>query len=124
MIGTDEALRGLRKQCRNAIVGIGQIEPNTLRTRIFVTLQELNFELPSIISPYAYVSRHAEIGSGTIVMHGATVNAGASIGNNCIVNSHALVEHDVTVHDHCHISTGVILNGSAEVGEGSFVGEW
>lgn len=120
VIGCDDDLPALAGTC--AIVAVGQIRQFRVRRALFEQLRQLGFELPNIISPLAYVSRHAEIGVGTIVMHRATVNAEAKIGNNCIVNTAAIVEHGCHVGDHCHVSTGVVLNGGVRVGACCFVG--
>lgn len=122
VIGTDADLPGLLGRISNALIGVGQIRSADTRVRLFETLQRVGFRLPTIVSPRAHVSRHATVGEGTIVMHGAVVNAGAKLGRNCIVNSSALIEHDVIVGDHCHISTGAILNGDVRVGLAAFVG--
>ena len=104
------------------LITIGQIKTAGRRHQLFGELSEAGVVLPTIVSPQAYVSPHAQIGPGTIIMHGAMVNANAVIGNNCIINSQALIEHDVSINDHCHISTGAIVNGGAHVCQGSFVG--
>jgi sugar O-acyltransferase (sialic acid O-acetyltransferase NeuD family) len=122
VVATDRELPNLVSRHRFAIVTVGQIKSPETRIRLYGRASSLGFLFPAIISPEAYVSKHAKIGAGTIVMHGCVVNAGASVGNNCIINSCALLEHDVTVGDNCHVSTGAILNGCVRVGEGSFVG--
>jgi sugar O-acyltransferase (sialic acid O-acetyltransferase NeuD family) len=122
VIATDSDLPQLAKEYQYALIAVGQIQSPDSRIRLYRQAAELGFQLPAIIAPTAYVSRHVTIGAGTIVMHGAIANAGAKIGNNCIINSRALIEHDVTVEDHCHISTGAILNGNVSIGTGSFVG--
>ncbi len=122
VLGSDDDLPTLRLNCANALVAAGQIGTPTLRQRLFRQLQSLGFTLPVIVSSHAYVSRHARVGVGTLVMHGAIINAGACVGANCIINSRALVEHETRVGDHCHISTGAILNGDVKVGDCSFIG--
>ncbi len=122
VVGTDEDLKRLFRPGANALVCVGQIQSPELKTRLFLQLRELGYQLPAIVSPTAWVSPHATVGAGSIVMHGAIVNAGAQVGENCIVNTRALVEHGARVGDHCHVSTGAILNGDVEVGEGSFIG--
>ena len=122
VIGADEDLPELRKQFTFAFVTVGQIQSARVRRRLFERLSELGFELPVVVSPRAYVSAHALIASGTIVMHDALVNAGAKVGENCIINSKALIEHDAQVEADCHISTGAIINGGVNVGAGTFFG--
>jgi len=122
LIGTDDDLPQLRKHYDYALVTVGQIESAKLRIKLYTRLKELGFILPSVISPHAYVSKHATLGEGTVVMHHALINAQAKVGNNCIVNSKALIEHDTVIADHCHISTGAILNGNVHIASESFVG--
>ena len=122
VIATDAELSQLANEYQYAFIAVGQISSPDRRIRLYQQAIQLGFSLPDIIAPTAYVSSHATIGTGTIVMHGAIVNAGSRVGKNCIINTRALVEHDATVEDNCHISTGAILNGSVYIGEGSFVG--
>lgn len=122
VVGTDADLPRLVGECRLAFIGIGQTDSAALRQGLYLQLLAMGFEMPVVVAASAYVSRHARIGAGTLVMHGAIVNAGAQVGANCIINSRALIEHDAHVGDHCHIATGAILNGGASVGSGSFVG--
>jgi sugar O-acyltransferase (sialic acid O-acetyltransferase NeuD family) len=122
ILGSDEDLPELLSGCRSALVTVGQIRSPEIRIRLFSRLQALGASLPVIVSPLARLSPRADAGQGTIIVHGAVVNAGAVIGLNCIVNTMALVEHDVQVGSHCHISTGAIINGGTVVGDGSFIG--
>jgi len=122
IIGTDADLSALINKSQNAIITIGQIKSPEPRIHLFNLLKQNGFNLPKIISPKAYVSAHATVGSGTVVFHGAIVNAGANIGDNCIINTQSLVEHDAIINEHCHISTGAIVNGTALIGTGSFIG--
>lgn len=122
VIGTDGDLPELAKTTPYALITLGQIKTPAHRIRLYKQVLAIGFQLPTIISPSAYVSRHASIGAGTIVMHGAFVNAGASVGENCIINTRALIEHDATIADHCHISTASVINGNATIGSGCFVG--
>jgi sugar O-acyltransferase (sialic acid O-acetyltransferase NeuD family) len=122
VLGTDDDLSTLRKKYDFALVTVGQIKTPAARIQLFEQLQSIGFDLPVIVSPRAYVSRHAKVGPGTIVMHDALINAGASVGENCIINSKALIEHDAIVGSHCHISTGAIINGEVCVGDGTFFG--
>ncbi|MCD4741898.1 MAG: NeuD/PglB/VioB family sugar acetyltransferase [Desulfobacteraceae bacterium] len=122
IIGYDNELLTLKNRFDYAFVTVGQMGSSTLRKKLYNTLVKLNFIIPTIISPFAFVSKHAEINKGTIVMHQACINAGAKIGNNCILNTKALIEHDAKIGDHTHISTGAIVNGDSVIGQNCFVG--
>ncbi len=122
VIGTDDDLNDLRKQYKYALITVGQIQSPAIRVKLYQTLIELDFTLPTIISPKAYVSKHAQIGEGSIIMHGVIINANTKIGKNCIINNCALIEHDAAIGDHCHIATGAIINGEVCVGNETFIG--
>jgi sugar O-acyltransferase (sialic acid O-acetyltransferase NeuD family) len=122
VIATDEDLNALAKSYQYVFIALGQIKSASVRIKLFTLVDELGFDLPTVIDPSARVSRHAKLGKGSIVMQHAVVNAGATIGSNCIINTKALIEHDANIESHCHISTGAILNGNVRVGEASFVG--
>jgi sugar O-acyltransferase (sialic acid O-acetyltransferase NeuD family) len=122
VIGSDADLPALLKKTRSAIITVGQIKTVDTRLRLFNLLKELGADLPLIISPYAYCSKHAKVNEGTIIMHGSIINYGVKVGSNCIINSHALIEHDACISNHCHISTGAKINGGAKIGQGVFIG--
>ena len=122
IIGSDEKIEELVKAGYEFLITVGQIRSSQNRKKIFKKLQTSNASLATIISPRAYVSKHAFIEKGSVVMHDALVNANVRIGRNCIINTKALLEHDVVVEDHCHISTAAVLNGGMVVKEGTFFG--
>ena len=122
LIGCDDDLETLFESCQNAVITVGQIKSNSVRVGLFAKLKEIGFKLPTIISPLAYLSKHASVDEGTVIMHQALINANAKIGKNCIINTKALIEHDCIVEDNCHISTASVINGGARVKADSFYG--
>ena len=122
VIAIDSELTTLAKQYQFALITLGQIHTAEHRIRLYREAENAGFKLPTVIAPTAYVSSHATIGAGTIVMHGAIIAADAQVGNNCIINTNSLVEHGAHVEDHCHISTGAILNGNTSIGSSAFIG--
>ncbi|APC96798.1 NeuD/PglB/VioB family sugar acetyltransferase [Francisella frigiditurris] len=122
VIACDDDLETIFLSCKNAIITVGQIESNKIRVKIYNDLKRIGFNLPVIISPFAYVSKHSDIEEGTVIMHHALINANAKIGRNCIINTKALVEHDCVVGDNCHISTACVLNGGVVVKNNTFFG--
>ncbi len=122
IVGTDNDLKILKEKYEFALITIGQMGSSYPRKKMFNYLKKLNYKLPVIVSPLAYVSKHASLGEGSMVMHQAIVNAGSLVGINCILNTKCLIEHDAIIGDHTHISTAAVLNGETVIGSGSFVG--
>ncbi len=119
IIGTDEELPRITKKYDYFLIALGQIKSPDKRIALFKKIKSLGGNFPIIVSPLAYVSKHAIIEEGTIVMHKAMVNAGATIGKNCVINTKALIEHDAKIRDHCNIAINAVVNGGCTVGEGT-----
>lgn len=122
IIGSDDLIESLVQENNEFLITVGQIRTPQFRQELFNNLLKYKGRLAVVISPRAYVSKHAMVGAGSIIMHDALINAEVKIGQNCIINSKALIEHDVTIEDHCHISTAAVINGGVTVKPGSFVG--
>lgn len=122
IVGTDVDFNHFIDEGFFFLVTVGQIKTFSTRKRLFDALLMREAKMATVVSPRAYVSKHADIGQGTIIMHDALVNADSDIGRNCIVNSKALVEHDVVIKDHCHVATAAVVNGGVVLKEGSFYG--
>ena len=122
IIGNDFDLENLSKKFKYALVTVGHIKSPLLRIRLFELAIKLGFKLPCIISPKAHVSKHSQIGNGTIIMHNSVVNANVIIGENCIINTQALIEHDCIISSHCHVSTNATINGNVNIESGTFIG--
>ncbi len=123
VLGRDDQLYAIRQRgATHFVVGVGGVGNNRPRLTLFdnaiaAGLQPLTVRHPaSICSPYAEVSKGAQLLPGSIV------NTNASVGANTIVNTGAIVEHDCVVEAHVHIATGARLAGSVHVGEGAHIG--
>lgn len=121
IIGTDDNIPDYADKAE-FVITVGQIKSNTIRHKIAEKVIKAGGYFATIIASDAYVSKHAEIGAGTVVLHKAFVNAGAKVGKNCIINTMANIEHDAQIGDFCHISTGAMVNGETKVGHDTFVG--
>ena len=122
LLGSDHDLPAFIEQNCAVVITIGQIKTSEPREKLYAYAKEAGAELPVVVSPRAYLSRHAKVGLGTTVMHEAIVNCSAEIGENCIINTKALVEHDAKIGNHTHIATGAFVNGGAQIGQRCFIG--
>ena len=121
-MGTDDDLFELCKRFSWFLITVGQIKSSKLRFDLFKKIEKFGGNLPIVVSPLAYISPHAKLGQGTVVMHRSVVNAGAWVGDNCIINTGVIIEHDAILGSHIHVSTGAILNGGVTVGDHTFIG--
>ncbi len=121
VIGTDDDIP-IFVDKYDFIITLGFIQNPQRRLQLHERIGDIGGQLATIIASTAYVSSHAKLGVGTVVLHHANVNAGAEIGESVIINSCANIEHDVIVGDFCHVSTKTSLNGSCAIGEKSFIG--
>jgi sugar O-acyltransferase (sialic acid O-acetyltransferase NeuD family) len=122
VIACDDDLENIFKNCKNTCITVGHIYSNKLRVELFDLVQKIGFNMPVIVSPLAYISKHATLDEGTVVMHQALINANVKIGKNCIINTKSLIEHDCVVEDNCHISTAAVVNGGVKVKVNTFIG--
>ena len=122
VIGEDKDLFKLSNKIKNAIIAIGQIKSPSLRINCFRKLKKLNFNLPIIKSPFAVISKHSQIGEGTIVMHRSIIGSNVKIGKNCIINSNSLIEHGSMIGDNTHVATSVTINSGVRIQSNNFIG--
>ena len=118
----DKNIPSLTNKNISVVVSLGQIKSAEKRKKFYNILKNNMINIPSIISPQAYVSKFSKIKNGTMVMHRAIINSNVSIGANCIINSNALIEHGVKIGDNCHISTSATINGGVTIEDEVFVG--
>ncbi|XQW85404.1 acetyltransferase [Thalassotalea piscium] len=95
---------------------------NQLRQNIQTRLKIAQANIVSVVHPQAFVSEHAQIGSGVVICANATINIGAQINDGCIINTGSTIDHDCMINDFVHISPNATLAGGITVGELSWLG--
>lgn len=121
VIGTDDEIANYADSCE-FVITVGFIKDSSLRVKLYNRALENGGKLATLVASTAYVSRHARLGQGTVVMHHAFVNAGAEVGENVILNTCCNIEHGVHIGSQCHVSTGVMVNGDCRIGDNCFIG--
>ncbi len=119
-LGDDEILPkhpGVR-----AVLGIGALGVTRERSDTVARLASSVSQWIPVVHRAAWVSPHATISAGAVVMVGALVQSGARIGAHCVINTGAIIEHDVDIGDFAVVSPGAVIGGAARVGIRSFVG--
>lgn len=121
VVGTDEQIADYAASCE-FVITVGFIKDPSLRTNLYQRVLESGGILATLVASTAYVSPHATLGKGTVVMHQTFVNAGVVIGDNVIINTFANIEHNAKIGNQCHISTGTMVNGDCQIGDNCFIG--
>lgn len=123
-LGKDDTLQRIiidQPGC-SAAIGVGMINVNNERERIYKNLKEIGFKLPPIISPYSVINEEVDIDDGSVVMDGVVVNTGTKVGKCCILNTNSTIEHDCMISDFTHISPGAVINGGVKIGKHCLIG--
>ena len=84
VIGTDDDIPAYVDKAE-FVITVGFIKSPATRIKLYKRIKEAGGKLATIIASTAYVSKYAEIGEGTVVLHRAFVNAGAKVGKNVIL---------------------------------------
>jgi acetyltransferase EpsM len=106
----------LELQNVNWIIGIGN---NAIRKKI-ADQNTLNFEIA--IDKSSNISKRAQIGRGSVIMPGVSINSSVIIGEHTIINTNSSIDHDCIIGDYTHISPNATLCGSVNVGKGTHIG--
>ncbi len=101
--------------------GIVAIGDNRVRQMVTGWIRNNGFQLITAVHPSAQLARGVTIGSGSVVMAGAAINADSSIGQDVIINTRASIDHDCRIADGTHIAPGSTLCGTVTIGEGAFI---
>jgi UDP-perosamine 4-acetyltransferase len=123
VLGGDDVLSSIRiAGVRQAFLGLGMIQPSSLRKTCAALTAKIGFKFPTLVHPTAWVSPSATLGDGTFIGPLAVVNSSAVIGEHVIINSGAIVEHDCQVGSFSHVASGACLAGGVVVGAETLIG--
>lgn len=109
-----------KHQISGGIVAIGDNWTRGLVVdRILKIVPEFNFV--SAVHPSAQVGKEVEIGKGSVVMPGVTINANSIIANHCILNTNSSLDHDGFMNNFSSLAPSVCVGGNFILGRGSAI---
>ena len=109
----------IRSKFKYAFVAIGDAEK---RLMLINKLENLEYEIPIIIHPTAWVSKSVSIGIGSIILSQSTIQTGVRGGKGLIINNSCSIDHDSSIGNAVHIAPGVNIAGSVHVGDKTWIG--
>ena len=95
---------------------------NALREQLYKEAAAIGFTFPNIIVSSAYISSHAMIGTGCVILNNAVVQNNAKIGNGCILNPGVEAHYDSTIGNYCLIYTNSVIRSLTCVGDRVWIG--
>ena len=119
VIGKTGDMEKLFPEYRLLLVTIGN---NRLREKLYRTAESIGFTFPNIIVPSAYLSPHAELGTGVIALNNAVIQNGARVGSGTILNPGVEAHHDSIIGRNCLIYTNSVVRSLAIVGDRVWIG--
>ncbi len=119
VIGKTAEMASFYPEYKRLLVTIGN---NKLRERLYKEAATIGFTFPNIIHPSAYVSPHAHIGSGCVILNNAVVQNNAKCGDGCILNPGVELHHDSTIGSYCLVYTNSVVRSLTSVGNRVWIG--
>jgi sugar O-acyltransferase (sialic acid O-acetyltransferase NeuD family) len=119
VIGKIEDIKKLYNDYHLLVVTIGN---NALREKIYKRAAKIGYKFPNIIVSSAYISPHARLGTGLIILNNAVVQNNASIGDGTILNPGVEAHHDSTIGKYCLIYTNSVVRSLTHVGDRAWIG--
>lgn len=119
VIGKTDDIERLFGEYKLLLVTIGN---NALRERFYGRAAAIGYTFPNIIVPSAYVSPHATIGTGCVILNNAIVQNNAKCGNGCILNPGVELHHDSMIGNYCLIYTNSVVRSLTHVGDRVWIG--
>lgn len=119
VIGKTSDMEKFFKEYKLLLVTIGN---NILREKLYKRAIAIGYTFPNIVVPSVYISPHAKLGTGIIILNNAVVQNGASIGDGTILNPGVEAHHDSTIGKYCLIYTNSVIRSLAHVSDRAWIG--
>ena len=119
VVGKINEMKALFPEYLDIFIAVGN---NAFRKQLFNQAKEIGYNIITLISNEAIVSKYASIKQGSVIFPHAVIEPNVMIGNNCIVCANATINHDAIIHDNCLIYSNtvirphVIIHGLTRIG--------
>lgn len=119
VIGKTSDMEKFFPEYKLLLVTIGN---NALREKFYAKAADIGYTFPNIIHPTAYISSHAHIGCGCVILNNAVVQNNAKCGDGCILSPGVELHHDSIIGAYCLIYTNSVVRSLTSVGDRVWVG--
>ncbi len=121
-LGTDEVISTYDSTQIELVLGVGSIQPNNIRMKIFQQFKERGYCFANCIHPKTILSSTAIIQEGAQIMAGVIIQPLVKIHQNVIVNTGVQIDHECEIFEHVHLAPGTVLSGNVQIGKNVHIG--
>ena len=91
----------------------------SIREKLIGLIRKSDFQLTTLISPFAFVSPSAKIHEGCIIEPMAVVQANTELSEGVIVSSGAVINHNSFIGSVCHIDCNAVVKSNSIIESGT-----
>ena len=113
VVGTTRDIVRLAEEYSHIVVGIGN--PKVRLAFLEKIQKETTYQIPSLISPRAYVSPSAKVMNGCVIEPMAVVHMACVLEEGCIISAGAVVNHESVCHKGVHVDCNATVASYAQV---------
>ena len=119
VVGKINEMKALFPEYLDIFIAVGN---NAFRKQLFNQVKEIGYNIITLISNEATVSKYASIKQGSVIFPHAVIEPNVMIGNNCIVCANATINHDAIIHDDCLIYSNTVIRPNVIIHELTRIG--
>ena len=119
VVGQINDMKALFPEYLDIFIAVGN---NAFRKQLFNQAKEIGYNIITLISNEAIVSKYASIKQGSVIFPHAVIEPNVMIGNNCIVCANATINHDAIIHDDCLIYSNTVIRPNVIIHELTRIG--
>lgn len=119
VVGKLNEMKKLFPEYLDIFIAVGN---NAFRKQLHDQAKEIGYNIITLVSNKATVSKYATIKQGSVIFPHAVIEPNARIGNNCIICANATVNHDAIIHDDCLIYSNTVIRPNVIIHELTRIG--
>ena len=119
VVGKINEMKTLFPEYLDIFIAVGN---NAFRKQLFNQAKEIGYNIITLISNEATVSKYASIKQGSVIFPHAVIEPNAMIGSNCIICANDTINHDAIIHDDCLIYSNTVIRPNVIIHELTRIG--
>lgn len=119
VVGKINEMKKLFPEYLDIFIAVGN---NAFRKQLYNQAKEIGYNIITLISNKATVSKYATIKQGSVIFPHAVIEPNAKIGNNCIICANVTVNHDAIIYDDCLIYSNTVVRPNVIIQELTRIG--